>query len=311
MPVTQLHRKHLSVVLVSLLALAACGDEVGPAAPPVPPADTDPVAPPGTTAPPTPTTPETEPRYDPVQAASELAAARERWASGDHTSYRLRYTPMCFCPREELTADVVVGRVVGPVDAGPVRSIEQWFDEIEAAIGTAADIRVTYDDTGAPASLYIDVDEMIADEEFGYELVDIEPVTDGLEAFLDDEYGCGYGFASATADQSASMIVSFTDIDWETGPELGTYDLADLDGTIRFGIDLMANWCDDVVEPGEPEPIVDETWEIVGGSLDFSQTDNRLAVGVFTDVVAVDADGNEHQLGDVEVANGMWGFFAG
>jgi hypothetical protein len=36
-----------------------------------------------------------------------------------------------------------------------------------------------------------------------------------------------------------------------------------------------------------------------------------LALGTFTDVVAVDRGGARHHLGDVDVSNGMWGFLAG
>ncbi|MDW3215761.1 MAG: DUF6174 domain-containing protein [Ilumatobacteraceae bacterium] len=320
---TLMRRSPISVILVSLLALAACGeaDPTGgsPAAPnSIDPAPTDPTEP--TITPTTPittpittpsTTPGETPRYDAERMRADLAAARERWTAQNWTSYRYTYTPSCYCDRQEVTVEAIDGHTVDSGGLDWARTIEQWFDEIDAAIGTAADIRVTYDATGAPTSLYIDVEETIADEEFGYELIALEQVTDSLDAFLDDDYGCGYGFAAANAGQTVSMVVGFVDIDWEQGPVAGAYDLADLDGAIHFGVDLMANWCDDVIEEGEPEPLVDETWNIVSGTLEVSPTDNRLATGTFTDVVAVDADGHEHLLGDVEIANGMWGFFAG
>lgn len=307
---TSQRRSHMqprlaTLALVPLLALAACGQETGPEARPVSSAPT-------TAVPTTPTdpTPDPELRYDPVEARAALDAARERWAATNWTAYRFTFTPSCYCPQDDVTVAVIGGRPVGTDAAGHVWSVEQWFGEIDAAIGKAADVRVAYGETGAPSSLYIDVDEMIADEEFGYELVDLEPVTDPLETLLVDEYGCGFGFASADGDQTVSMVVRFVDVDWETGPEPGRYDLADLAGTVYLGADLMANWCNDVVIEGQPEPVIDDTWSIVGGSVDVS-IDNRLAVGVFTDVVAVDADGDERHLGDIEVSNGMWGFFAG
>ncbi len=312
-----MHLRLAPLALVPLLAVAACGEDTGPAAGPIasvpttaaPTAPTDPTDAPPVTTPVT--TQETELRYDPVEARADLDAARERWRAAGWTAYRFTFTPSCYCPQDDVTVEVIDGRPVGAEAAGHARSVEQWFDEIDASIGTAADVRVSYGETGAPSSLYIDVDEMMADEEFGFELVGLEQVTDGLAAFLDDEYGCGYGFALSDSDQTVSMVARFVDVDWETGPEPGVHDLADLDGVVYFGADLMANWCDDVIEVGEPEPVVDDSWQIVGGSLTFTPTDNRLAVGVFTDVVAVDADGHEHHLGDVEVSNGMWGFFAG
>jgi hypothetical protein len=326
-------RPMVTTLLLPLLVLAACGTDPGPAAAPVPPTGTNAPTTPDTTTPDTTTpdttvpdttvpdsapssTPPSEPadgiHYDPDDVRADLDAARLRWETQGWGSYRFVYTPTCFCPPDEVNVHVLGDRIVDPPDTGSAWTVEQWFDRIDTAIGTAADIRVTFRDDGAPTSLYVDESETMADEEYGFELVDLEPVSDGLDVFLDAEYGCGYRFAIASERQTASMVVGFDDIDdWETGPTPGTYELADLNGTVRFGRDLMANWCDDVIEEGEPEPVIDEEWEIVDGVLELTHTDNRLAIGTFVDVVAEDPDGDEHDLGDVEVANGMWGFFAG
>jgi hypothetical protein len=317
-------------VLLPLLMIAACGSDPDPAVEPVtatnPPAS-PPGSPPDTTAPHTtatdttapgslPTTSPVEPtddlRYDPELLRAELDAARDRWEAQAWSSYRFTYTPTCFCPSDDVTVDVLEGRTLTPREPGHAWTVEQWLDRIGTAIGNVADIRVTYRDDGAPSSLYVDESETIADEEYGYELVDLQPVSDALDAFLVDEYGCGYGFAIAGEHQTASMIVGFVDVeDIETGPVPGTYDLAELDGSVDFGTDLMANWCDDVIEPGEPEAYVAETWDLVGGTLELTIADNRLALGTFTDLVAVDRGGARHHLGDVDVSNGMWGFLAG
>jgi hypothetical protein len=219
--------------------------------------------------------------------------------------------PVCFCLEEVVTVDVIDGTVVGGVGSGLADSVEGWFDVIEEAIDEAAAVEAEFDPTtGIPVSVYIDVDEMIADEEFGLAHRELTPEGDPIDRFLTDEYGCGYGFAVATPDQTASLVVGFAG--FGEGIPSGTYDLVDAEyGAIRFGTDLMANWCDDVVEPDEPEPVIDEEWELVGGTVEITLTSDHTATGVLRDVVARTPDGREIRLGGATVANDTWGFFAG
>lgn len=305
-------RTTLTVIAAALaLTLAACGAEPGNES--TPPLPTDPTAPaseptPDPTTPPTPTPPPRVLRYDAAEVRAELDDARARWAEQGQPPYRWTYSPVCFCPQREIQIDVIAGRIVHST-AEDGLTVAAVFDLIDEQIGTAADVRVTYDDLGYPTSFYVDIDEMMADEEFGFELVDFAPVSDVIDTFITDPYGCGYGFAAATPDQSASFTVFFADVT-ENGPVAGSYDLADVMGELRFGTDLMANWCDDVMEEGEPVPELDEAWEIIAGSLDIT-IDGSTATGSFTDVVALTSDGLEYPNGNVTITNQAWGVFAG
>ncbi len=287
------------------LTLGACGAEPGGGSTPPRPSDTSaPAVVP--TIPPT-TAPTQVLRYDPEIVQAELDDARTRWAEQGGRPYRWAYSPVCFCPDGEIRVDVIADRIVNSTGEDGL-TVDAAFDMVDEQIGTAADVRVTYDDLGYPTSLYVDVDEMIADEEFGLELVQFSPVSDAIDMFVTDPYGCGYGFSAATPDQSASFTVFFPDI--AKGPDAGAYDLADVMGELRFGTDLMANWCDDVMEEGEPVPEIDEAWEIIAGTLDITTT-GSTATGSFTDVVALTSDGLEYPIGDVTITNEAWGVFAG
>jgi hypothetical protein len=63
----------------------------------------------------------------------------------------------------------------GPTDPAQYLSVERLFGVIDEAIREdAARIRVVYDARlGFPADVYIDWDERLADEEFGYEVRDL------------------------------------------------------------------------------------------------------------------------------------------
>ena len=208
---TMLRRSALTVS-VALLALAACGDpdavgQPGPTDPPPasPTSDPAPTAPTtaSTTAPTDTLPPETlvpvEFRYDPEALRAELDAARGRWVDGDHDAYRFEYQYVCFCDPDETRADVEVidGRVVNDNDRGTFSSVDEWFDIIDQAIGTAADVRVAYADAGYPTSLYIDVEEQMADEEFG------------LDQIAVDFHGLPQLDADASPEQVQSFVTGF------------------------------------------------------------------------------------------------------
>ncbi len=63
-----------------------------------------------------------------------------------------------------------------PMDAWP--TVEELFAAVERAIlGGAHVLEVTYDPVlGYPESVYIDHQEMIADDEIGYQVFDLEAV---------------------------------------------------------------------------------------------------------------------------------------
>jgi len=114
------------------------------------------------------------------EGPEDLAAARDRWGFHGYDDYKFTISRSCFCP-PEVTGPFLVtvrdGDVVSATRAGQplapsvtVPSVEHVFDEIGAAYAAgAASVRVSYDGTtGHPVEVWIDLDEMMADEEMGY-----------------------------------------------------------------------------------------------------------------------------------------------
>lgn len=312
---TRVHRPLgvLVAALATTVAVAACGEDRATESPiaTVPGSTPDPTAAPPTSAPPT-SAPQTAPPSSEPTAETlrqELAAARERWAAAGIVSYTWRYRPTCFCPPEEVAVTVLGGHRVGGGER-PL-GVDEWFDLIDEELATAARVQLEFDDaTGRPLSVYIDRDEQIADEEYGLVDVVLEPLADPLATVLADDYGCGYGFTAADPEQTIAMVVSFGVGFGAEPPAAGSYGVADLErAQLRFGSDLMANWCDDVIEPGEPEATVADEWTLVGGTLTVS-VDGPVAVGRFEDLVARGPDGDV-DLGGTAIRNEAWGTFAG
>lgn len=134
---------------------------------------------------------------------------------------------------------------------------------------------------------------------------------------LTQPWGCGNGWAVSTSDQSVGLVImpASAGADLTATSELGPGGpwLVEL----RIGRDLFANWCDDVMEPGEPEPVVDRTFAGVSGTLTFvgevppDRVDCPLTVeGDITDLVVTDG-GTTIELGSGRVTNSSWGCFAG
>ena len=312
-----------------LLVLAACGDPntVDPAASPTPstggsvvdtPDPDDVVA---TTIPapdPVPTSQVPGDQAFDVEAARvELEAARQRWADQDFRSYTFDYFITCFCPQVEIRASVIEGRLVEtsvdsletefPENTFIGMTVDDWFDRIDDAIDTAFDVQVSYDDTwGYPTSIYIDEDEMTADEENGMTFDGFFHRPAPIADLVNQPYPCGYGFWTATPTQGVALQLGFNE-----EPATGTYDVADLDiAELQLGHDLMANWCDDVMEEGEPVAEITETWAITAGTLDI-EVDANAATATITGLVATTPDGTNVPLGDGLITNESWGFFAG
>ncbi len=119
-----------------------------------------------------------------TDAASELRAARQKWEKAGMENYTFRFRWQCFCIQEyvslvELTVDggeVVSGRYVEGDSAlagerlADYMSIDRLFDFIQEAVDRDAhSIRAEYHpDLGYPVDVYIDYDEMMADEEKGF-----------------------------------------------------------------------------------------------------------------------------------------------
>ncbi|MEM7285517.1 MAG: DUF6174 domain-containing protein [Actinomycetota bacterium] len=119
--------------------------------------------------------------YDSLRA--DLDAARDRWAAAGIDGYVVTYDQVCFCPQLQVEVTVVNGEVVASevrseVDLGdvPTLTVEAMFAEIEAQIDAGAfSVSADYDPvTGHPTGYFVDVEEMMADEEFGIAGVTVE-----------------------------------------------------------------------------------------------------------------------------------------
>ena len=145
--------------------------------------------------------------------------------------------------------------------------------------------------------------------------VETDPPTAAVTlADLTEPFGCGFGFQVGNPSQTAGLFIT-SGAGYGEPPTVGTVDLATDDAwtaRIDLGADLFANWCDDVIEVGEPEPQVDETLEVVGGTLEFAVDESGvLATAQVTELVVRDAEGVRYALGDITIENPAWGMFAG
>lgn len=135
-------------------------------------------------------------------------------------------------------------------------------------------------------------------------------------AQLTESHGCGHGFYLGAPDQTAGLFL-LSNLDMtEAASASGTFQLPGDEWTaeLNFGRDLFANWCDDVIEPGEPESAVEESWQVEG----VLQVVSLPAVGecgearaALQQAVAVGPDGSTSELGDIDLINESWGCFAG
>lgn len=133
---------------------------------------------------------------------------------------------------------------------------------------------------------------------------------------LTDDLGCGYGF-SVTDEKQETLLSIHRSADAGKVTQSVTLPDSGWEAEVRVGTDLAANWCSDVIE--QPEATVDETWEIVEGTLEFvgkvppvdgSVADQPVRAEL-TGVVVASPDGERVELGDLSLANESWGFFAG
>ena len=138
------------------------------------------------------TTPATRVGSDTTDAGSpagspqeQLDTARRRWADAGPTSYRMVTQELCYCPQEQWAHTIVDGEEVAREavtddafsDPGPL-TMTDLFDRIQTALDEGyASIDLSFDaTTGAVESYFVDVEEMIADEEYGVAVESVEPV---------------------------------------------------------------------------------------------------------------------------------------
>jgi hypothetical protein len=133
-----------------------------------------------------------------------------------------------------------------------------------------------------------------------------------------DEYGCGYGFWLGSPDQAVAVRFAADNESVTEGelPQQTTLPDDAWDATVLIGEDLYANWCDDVLEPGEPEPAVNERWPITAGTITLlapapADVCPHEARATATGLEATRPDGATVELGGRELVNDGWGCFAG
>ncbi len=138
------------------------------------------------------------------------------------------------------------------------------------------------------------------------DIADIESLT--------ETYGCGTGFWVGNPEQTTALRIAYQG----EGPPPAQVTLPDpaWQAELVDGRDLYANWCDDVIEPNEPEPQQARVLPVVSGSLEIiGEPPQPFEGGVLavraTDLVLDIGDGETHELGDIEIENPSWGFFAG
>lgn len=133
-----------------------------------------------------------------------------------------------------------------------------------------------------------------------------------------DDYGCGYGFWLGSPDGRVAVRFA-ADQDLAARGDLpreATLPDPVWDATVLIGEDLYANWCDDVVVVGEPEPVVAEEWPVTAGTITLRDPGVAAdcpaeARATVAGLEATRADGTTVELGSRELTNDTWGCFAG
>lgn len=190
-PIT-MNRRALPLLVAIISLAAACGSDGAATGDTLPTPDVStpevpitevPTSDPSTNDAPVTDPPATTPVDDSAQA--QLDAAVTRWNEVGSTSYTLLTRPLCFCPQQEWQDTVIDGEVTEHValtddiffDPGP-RTMLSLFAEVQAVIDDGyASLDLSFDpDTGALVRYFVDIDERMADEEFGVEVISIEPL---------------------------------------------------------------------------------------------------------------------------------------
>ena len=132
---------------------------------------------------------------------------------------------------------------------------------------------------------------------------------------MTETYGCGHGFWIGNPSETAALRFAYLGDDGDATDAR----LPDPRWQVELlvGTDLYANWCDDVIEPGEPEPDISATSRVVEGSLEIigdSPTEPFTPATLTLEArgLAVEMDDAEIvPLGDVTIVNTSYGVFAG
>lgn len=148
-------------------------------------------------------------------------------------------------------------------------------------------------------------------------LVACAPPGLGVEELSDlpEEYGCGHGFYVGNAEQTVGLFLS-SQTGFGDTVDVGSHVVPseEWEAEVRVGSDLFANWCNDVVEPGAPEPVVDEVLTVSGELRIMSMPpagDCGPAIARLIGAVATSDSGISIDVPDRDLHNPDWGCFAG
>lgn len=139
----------------------------------------------------------------------------------------------------------------------------------------------------------------------GSDLPDLETLT--------EEWGCGFGFWVSDPDQTASLRIAYIG---NGRPSSATLPSPDWDVQLIEGTDLFANWCDDVLEEGEPTPEILRELPVARGALEIvgepPEPFSGAPLTVRASGLAVELpSGDVAPLGDIVITNEAFGFMAG
>lgn len=190
-------------------------------------------------------------------------------------------------------------------------------DEPVATTGGSSTTGATTEPTGAPTAEPATTTGPAATEPGSTEPSEPTPTID--PAGLTESWGCGYGFRMSDPDQTRAVVIEWQG-DMGSAAEIPMSVELPADGwraEIQTGSDLFSNWCNDVVMPDLPTPVVTDTWVITDGTLTITgaTTDPCGGAGevtaVLADAVATDDEGATVALDELTLVNDTWGCFAG
>lgn len=272
------------------------------------------------------TLPEIGPKGD---ETARLEAAQARWAGAGIEDYRWTFRRMCFCP--PMTADVRVeggeaDRSSIAIEFGHAEDLD--FTTMEELYGVIADeiersdeVTVDYDPvTGQVRSFTADRITTGVDDELGYDVLSLVPKEQYRPSLaqveLTESFPCGHGFQGANAAQTVGLTADFVA---PTGDPEAIVMLPDpaWDVTVLRGEHLFANWCNDVLAPGDLVPRIMVSFPVVAGTITYdgpapgpdAHTDRFTAR--LTGLVVEKPDGTRVTLPDVDLVNESWGGAAG
>jgi len=190
--------KRFIVFALFLLVLSACGSSSTTTTDTTEPGDG-----PTTTDAPTTDVPTTDPSttvpqtVDPLdEADAAYAAARALWESATLVDYDYSFSRGCFCPQEyvgphevSVRDGIVTAATYDGIDLKKlpiltltsydeiIQTVDGVFDEIDSAIDEADRFTAEYHpELGYPTDVFIDWEDMMADEEVNYTIIDLRPV---------------------------------------------------------------------------------------------------------------------------------------